>query len=107
MSSSSSPSARVFHRLSTAEQDLALRLVQASGSLKELARQYGVSYPTIRARLDRLIERIAAVQGETQPDPMANTLADLIEQGQISPAAARTALALHRQVLEQVRPDQD
>lgn len=30
----------------------------ASGSLKEIARQYGVSYPTVRLRLDRLIQKI-------------------------------------------------
>lgn len=30
----------------------------ASGSLKEIARQYQVSYPTVRLRLDRLIQKI-------------------------------------------------
>lgn len=30
----------------------------ASGSLKEIARQYDVSYPTVRLRLDRLIQKI-------------------------------------------------
>jgi hypothetical protein len=30
----------------------------ASGSLKEIARQYGVTYPTVRLRLDRLIQKI-------------------------------------------------
>ena len=30
----------------------------ASGSLKEIANQYGVTYPTVRLRLDRLIQKI-------------------------------------------------
>jgi hypothetical protein len=30
----------------------------ASGSLKEIAGQYGVSYPTVRLRLDKLIQKI-------------------------------------------------
>ena len=34
------------------------RFVLASGSLKETAAQYGVSYPTVRLRLDRLIQKI-------------------------------------------------
>lgn len=34
------------------------RFVLASGSLKEVAKQYGVTYPTVRLRLDRLIEKI-------------------------------------------------
>lgn len=29
-----------------------------SGSLKEIASMYGVSYPTVRLRLDRLIQKI-------------------------------------------------
>lgn len=33
-------------------------LVLTSGSLKEMASQYGVTYPTVRLRLDRLIEKI-------------------------------------------------
>lgn len=34
------------------------RLVLASGSLKEIAGIYGVTYPTVRLRLDRLIQKI-------------------------------------------------
>jgi hypothetical protein len=34
------------------------KFLQASGSLKEMARQYGVTYPTVRLRLDRLIQKI-------------------------------------------------
>lgn len=32
--------------------------VVKSGSLKEIARMYGVSYPTVRLRLDKLIQKI-------------------------------------------------
>ena len=34
------------------------RFLQASGSLKEVAKQYSVTYPTVRLRLDRLIQKI-------------------------------------------------
>jgi hypothetical protein len=34
------------------------RFLLASGSLKELAIQYGVTYPTVRLKLDRLIQKI-------------------------------------------------
>ena len=34
------------------------RFLLSSGSLKEVASQYGVSYPTVRLRLDRLIQKI-------------------------------------------------
>ena len=34
------------------------KFIQASGSLKEIASVYGVTYPTVRLRLDRLIQKI-------------------------------------------------
>lgn len=34
------------------------KFLMASGSLKEMARQYDVTYPTVRLRLDRLIQKI-------------------------------------------------
>ena len=42
------------------EEDLSFikRFLLSSGSLKEMARQYGVTYPTVRLRLDRLIQKI-------------------------------------------------
>lgn len=42
------------------EEDLAFikRFLLASGSLKEMTVEYGVSYPTVRLRLDRLIQKI-------------------------------------------------
>lgn len=34
------------------------KFLLASGSLKEIASQYGVTYPTVRLRLDKLIQKI-------------------------------------------------
>ena len=34
------------------------KFILASGSLKDIAGQYGVTYPTVRLRLDRLIQKI-------------------------------------------------
>ena len=34
------------------------KFLQASGSLKEIAKQYNVTYPTVRLRLDKLIQKI-------------------------------------------------
>ena len=44
------------------------RFLLASGSLKEVARQYGVTYPTVRLRLDRLIAKIQMSESAEQ-DP--------------------------------------
>jgi len=52
------------------EEDLAFvkRFILVSGSLKELADAYGVSYPTLRLRLDRLIEKIKILEDERVQD---------------------------------------
>ncbi len=34
------------------------KFILASGSLKEIAKLYGVTYPTVRLRLDKLIQKI-------------------------------------------------
>lgn len=39
------------------------KFVLASGSLKEIATQYGVTYPTVRLRLDKLIQKIRISDG--------------------------------------------
>jgi hypothetical protein len=52
-------------RLSAEEQDFALSIIKTSGNLKQLASQYGVSYPTIRNRLDELIGQIVNMEKQT------------------------------------------
>ena len=47
-------------QLSSEDQQFALAFLLRSGSLKEMARLYGVSYPTVRNRLDELIARLDA-----------------------------------------------
>lgn len=48
----------VLARLTAEDQEFVLRLLKASGSLKELSAQYGISYPTVRNRLDAVIEKV-------------------------------------------------
>lgn len=79
----------MLSRLARDDQDLILELVLCSGSLKDLADAFGVSYPTIRLRLDRLIERVRALQAGQRPDPLSELLADLVERGELSGAVAR------------------
>ena len=52
----------ILARLSEEDQDFIIRLIEASGSLKKLAGLYGISYPTIRNRLDALIVMIAQLK---------------------------------------------
>ena len=57
------------------EEDVAFikKFILASGSLKEVAGQYGVTYPTVRLRLDRLIQKIHLTEN-TASDPYIATI---------------------------------
>ena len=52
------------------EEDLTFvkRFILFSGSLKDLASAYEVSYPTLRLRLDRLIEKIKILDNQKIED---------------------------------------
>lgn len=76
-----------------------LSFVLASGSLKEVAERYGVSYPTLRGRLDRLIERLQSLVDGRELDPMAELLATMVERGQLTTKDARRLLRTHRRSL--------
>ncbi len=45
-------------KLNAEDQDFIMNFIKTSGNLKELAKLYGVSYPTVRNRLDALISRV-------------------------------------------------
>lgn len=47
-----------INNLTAEDLNFIKRFVLSSGSLKEMAKEYGVSYPTVRLRLDRLIDKI-------------------------------------------------
>lgn len=86
----------VLSRLPEEDLDLIVRLVLHSGSLKDLAGSYGVSYPTIRARLDRLIERLRGLVEGRPTDPVSELLASLVERGEMSVGAAKAVRELVR-----------
>jgi len=87
--------------LEDADLEFVLRFVLASGSLKEVASEYGVSYPTLRARLDRLIAQLTQLSRGRTMDPMAHLLADLLEQGEVTLTAAKAIKDLHqKQILQ-------
>jgi len=52
------------------EEDISFikKFILASGSLKEIAKVYDVTYPTVRLRLDRLIQKIQ-ISEDASNDP--------------------------------------
>ncbi len=69
-------------RLSTDEREFVELFVRSSGSLKAVADKLGVSYPTVRSRLNRVI---AALDTAEKDERCArNQILDDIENGKIS-----------------------
>lgn len=78
------------------DDDLSMlkEFVLQSGSLKALAVHYDVTYPTIRLRLDRLIDRIRH-SDEREESAFESLLKELTLQEEIKPRAARQLLDLY------------
>jgi hypothetical protein len=51
----------IFLQLSMDEQNFILNFFLSSGSIKEMAKQAELSYPTMRNRMDDLIEKIEKI----------------------------------------------
>jgi hypothetical protein len=98
----SPPREHPLELLSEEDQDFVLQFVLASGSLKEMARLQGVSYPTIRASLDRVIASIRQHVNGVPPAPMTNLLADLVERGEIKLTVAQNIRTLYCTALDAV-----
>lgn len=69
-------------RLSPEDQVFVAAFVRSHGSIKEMEQVFGVSYPTIKARLNRISARLAFV--ETDPKPTRAEILARLERGEIS-----------------------
>nr|WP_325200637.1 DUF2089 family protein [uncultured Oscillibacter sp.] len=80
------------------EQDLTFvkRFLLASGSLKEVAAQYGVSYPTVRLRLDRLIQKIH-LSDTAEADPYVSLVKRLAVDDKLDFDTAKVLIAAYRE----------
>jgi hypothetical protein len=67
------------------DEDLAFlkRFLLASGTLKDLAAQYGISYPTVRLRVDRLIQKVNLLDQQTTAGPFEQRLRSLYADGKL------------------------
>ncbi len=77
-------------RLSLEDQILVTAFLRAHGSIKELEQVFGVSYPTIKARLNRLAGQLDFV--DTNPSPSRAEVLERLKSGEIDAAEAIRAL---------------
>jgi hypothetical protein len=73
-------------RLPLEDQVFVIAFVRSHGSIKEMEQVFGVSYPTIKARLTRIANSLEFV--ETNPAPSRNEILDRLQRGEISASDA-------------------
>ena len=73
-------------RLSAEDQVFVAAFVRSHGSIKEVEQVFGVSYPTIKARLNRISEALQFV--ETEASPSRSEVLDRLKRGELSAADA-------------------
>jgi len=81
------------------DEDLAFikRFILFSGSLKELADAYSVSYPTLRLRLDRLIDKIKILDNQNIDDDFERQLRAQFADGKLDSQVFKRLLAAYQE----------
>ena len=77
-------------RLNLEDQVFVTAFVRSHGSIKEMERVFGVSYPTIKGRLNRIAESLEFV--DTNPSPSQGEILERLKQGEINTEDAIHAL---------------
>lgn len=77
-------------QLNVEDQIFVTAFVRCHGSIKEMERIFGVSYPTVKSRLNRIAEKLDFV--DTDPAPSPADIIDRLRRGEISAQQALTEL---------------
>ena len=77
-------------RLSAEDQVFVAAFVRSHGSIKEMEQMFGVSYPTIKARLARIAASLEFV--DESPAPARSEVLERLARGEITAEAAIAAL---------------
>lgn len=82
--------------LETDELNFIKKFILASGSLKEMAEIYKVTYPTVRVRLNNIIEKIKMAE-EKKEDPYVKLIKKLALEEKIDFDAATMLIQEYRE----------
>jgi len=77
-------------RLSLEDQVFVIAFIRSHGTIKEMEQTFGVSYPTIKARLNRISSQLEFV--EINPSSSRTEVLQQLNSGEISAADAIRAL---------------
>ena len=74
-------------RLRYEDQVFVSEFVRSHGSIKDMEKAFGISYPTVKNRLNRILEQLQLVEveiGAASPVTAHDDTLDLLERGEIS-----------------------
>jgi hypothetical protein len=77
-------------RISLEDQIFITAFVRSHGSIKEMEQVFGVSYPTIKARLNRIAAQLEFI--DTNPSPSRAEVLEQLNKGEMSADEAIRAL---------------
>ena len=77
-------------RMSLEDQVFVTAFLRSHGSIKEMEQIFGVSYPTIKARLNRISSQLHFI--ETNPQPSRSEILQRLKNGEITAAEAISEL---------------
>ena len=77
-------------RISLEDQVFITAFLRSHGSIKEMEQIFGVSYPTIKARLNRIAGQLEFV--DTSPSPSRSEVLERLKNGEITAAQAISEL---------------
>ena len=104
--SAAKPATSWIDRLSDEDLNFIKRFVLASGSLKAIAAEYRITYPTVRLRLDRLIAKIQVFDSERITSEFERQVRALYADGRIDLETMKRLLDLHRQEIQTLSEEQ-
>ena len=77
-------------KLSAEDQVFVAAFVRSHGSIKDMEQMFGVSYPTVKARLNRIAASLEFI--DTSPAPARAEVLDRLARGEITADEAISAL---------------
>ena len=98
---------RWVDRLTSDDLGFLKRFLLSSGSLKKLAEQYGISYPTVRLRLDRLIMKVEILDINEDISEFERQLRASFADGKVDQPTFELLLNTYRQDVETCRENRE
>ncbi|MEZ0536439.1 DUF2089 domain-containing protein [Caldicellulosiruptoraceae bacterium PP1] len=72
-----------FYKLSPEQLYFVEVFLKCRGNIKEVERELKISYPTVRSRLDEILEILGLLEKSSIPNP--KDIVEMLEKGEISP----------------------